>query len=265
MTENNFHFKEHQINYYTYGSGEKVMLAFHGFGQNGRAFGPMANIIGKEFTIYSFDLFFHGNSYWSHEDTPLSKAIWAEIITAFLASLKIKEVALMGFSIGAKFVLATLEAIPERIIELIFIAPDGIKPNIWYQLATSPIGLKKVFKSMIQKPQLFFSILRTAEKLKFIDRSLSKFAASQMDSLEKRKRVYYSWIVFSHLKFKMKKISHLLTKNHIPVTFYLGTLDKVITPQHMQPLIKKITDYKIVLIKSAHNHLIHKVSEHISS
>nr|WP_262896879.1 alpha/beta hydrolase [Fulvivirga sediminis] len=240
------------------------MLAFHGFGQNGRAFRPMADIMAKEFTIYSFDLFFHGNSLWHFGETPLSKSTWTEIILAFLSSLNIEKVALMGYSIGAKFALATLEAVPKRITELILIAPDGIKINRWYQLATSVRVTKKIFKSIIYKPAIFFRVLKAGEKLRIIDRGLSKFAASQMDSLEKRKKVYYSWIVFSHLKFKMKAISLLLIENHISVTFYLGSRDKVITHKTIQPLLRKITDYKIVSIKSGHNHLIHKVSEHIS-
>jgi len=47
----------------------------------------------------------------------------------FLGKEKIELFAVVGFSLGGKFALATLEAFTDKVTKVVLLAPDGIKPT----------------------------------------------------------------------------------------------------------------------------------------
>ncbi|MEX2336238.1 MAG: alpha/beta hydrolase [Fulvivirga sp.] len=254
-------FRKHTIQYHKIGNGSKIMLAFHGFGQTGEDFIPLGKVIAKDFTIYSFDLFYHGKSYWSIGNERLTKRFWRDFISEFTTTHDINNFSLCGFSLGAKFALATLEAYPERVEKIVLIAPDGIKTRMWYSLATYPIILKSYFKSMIVKPQRFFNLVNLLKKTGLMEKGILKFATNQMNTIKKRRRVYYAWVVFKELSFDIKKISKLINKFDIETTIFLGRHDKIITQKGMKILIGLLRNYKLHILDSGHNRLIEKVAE----
>jgi len=226
-------------------TGNRPLLMFHGYGQDASVF--------KDLEGYSIDLFFHGESRWNKGEEPLEKSEWKQLIEGFLKENNIETFSLLGFSMGAKFALATLEAFPDRVKDIFLLAPDGIKTSSWYNLATYPIAFRKFFKSMISNHSRFLRIARISNKLGLIDKGVLRFVETQMDSEEKRKRVYYSWVVFRHLKFDIKKIKKLVSDNNIDMKVFVGRYDKIIKPAAM----KKLTS-RIEILDAGHNDIIRK-------
>ncbi|MFZ1809335.1 MAG: alpha/beta hydrolase [Cyclobacteriaceae bacterium] len=249
------------LGYLQAGNGPQHLLIFHGFGQDHTAFHSLANELNEKFTLYSFDLFFHGKSQWPHKETPLSKHYWKELLDRFLNKKGIENFSVMGFSLGGKFALASIEAFPSRISSVYLLAPDGIKTNIWYSLATYPVALRWLFKSMILKPGRFQSIVNGARKLNLVDRGVGKFAESQMNTEEKRKRVYYSWVVFRQLQFNLNAIASIINSNHISLHLLVGQFDKIITAKNMDRLLKRIPNHHFQILETGHNGLIEKSIE----
>ena len=69
-----------KLHYHKLGSGPHVLLAFHGIGQEGiSCFGTFEKHLGSYYTIYAFDLFFHGKSNASDEQL-ITKESWAKLI-----------------------------------------------------------------------------------------------------------------------------------------------------------------------------------------
>ncbi|QSE99420.1 alpha/beta hydrolase [Fulvivirga lutea] len=232
------------------------MLAFHGFGLTGECFKPICEVLKKEYTIISFDLFYHGKSHWGTPDRKLTKKYWNKLLATFLKELDIDNFSILAFSLGGKFALATLEQFPKRVNEMMMLAPDGIQTQIWYNLATYPVAFQTYFKSMIVKPNRFFNILDLIKKMGLLDKGISKFAASQMNSIKKRRRVYYSWVVFKDLTFDLKKIAQLINENNIGFTMYLGAYDKIITKEGMKKLTSKLKTQETKVLDCGHNNLI---------
>lgn len=257
-------FQEHIVHYHRFGHGPRIILAFHGFGQEGRHFQPLAEALADEYTMYSFDLFYHGKSYWNSKDEAMTKKFWCDFIKFFLNTHHISTFSVCGFSLGGKFALATLEAFPEKTESIMLLAPDGIKTSMWYSLATYPVAFKGYFKSMIVKPHRFFNLLDTINKTGLVEKGISKFAATQMDTVKKRRRVYFSWVVFKELSFSMKTMAGLIKEHNIQLHMYLGTYDRIITEKGMKRLLKYLDNYKLKVIKSGHNQLIEKVAAHIA-
>ena len=245
--------------YYKYGDGRKSILLFHGFGQDHTAFNSWIEVLKGDYKVYSFDLFFHGDSVWPNPD-PVEKADWKKIIELFLQKEKIVEFELAGFSMGGKFVLATLESFPDRIKKIALVAPDGIKVNFWYRLATYPFLMRALFESFVSKPKVFFALARMLESMGLINKYLLRFVMVQMDTEEKRKRVYCTWIIFHLLKFDMKLVANLLNENAIPLKIFVGKFDKVIPEKDMNRLLKLVPEGKLEIVETGHNNLIDKAA-----
>ncbi len=226
-------------------TGDRPLLMFHGYGQDASVF--------KDIEGYSIDLFFHGESIWHKGEEPIEKAEWKQIISDFLDQNSIKDFSVLGFSMGGKFALATLEAFPDRVKEIILLAPDGIGTSFWYSLATYPVAFRRLFKSMISNHARFVRIAKASKKLGLIDKGVLRFVETQMDSEEKRKRVYYSWVVFRHFKFDLKKIKALIGKYNIDMKVFVGRYDKIIKPDALKKLTSRIT-----ILDAGHNDLIRK-------
>jgi pimeloyl-ACP methyl ester carboxylesterase len=259
-----FNYKKTILHYTRHGNGTKVLLAFHGFGQASSHFHNLASSLSDQYTIYAIDLFFHGKSHWPLKDSPLTKQYWAELLKIFLAENKVEKFSLMGYSIGAKFVLSTLESFTERVDELILIAPDGIKNNIWYILATSPGWTRQYFRKMIVSPQIFSRFATVSYKLGLLNKKMLLFVHNQMDSREKRLKLYYTWMLCRKLKFDSKHIAHLINSNSIPTFLFLGRYDQIITETKMQSLLKKINKYQLILLNCGHSRLIDEVAKYYS-
>jgi pimeloyl-ACP methyl ester carboxylesterase len=249
-------YKKSTLAYQKSGHGEKVLLLFHGFGQHHRAFAALAEALASNYTLYAFDLFFHGNSQWNEGEQPLEKEMWKEIVTSFLNEHKKEKFSVLGFSMGGKFALATLELFPTQVEHIFLLAPDGIKTSLWYSLATYPLLLREFFKSMILKPDRLHAITSTLHGLHLVDNGLLRFAESQMDTQEKRERVYNSWVVFRHLHFNMKHIAGLIKSHAIKLTMVVGKHDKIITTQNMQQLLRHLHDYQLEILDTGHSGVI---------
>ena len=255
-------YKASKLFYYKYGVGQKAILLFHGYGQDHTAFESWIDLLKNDFTIYAFDLFLHGQSTWA--ERALEKEDWKNVITLFLQKEKINEFELAGFSMGGKFAFATLEAFPERTKRMLLVAPDGVKVNFWYRLATYPVAMRALFESFISKPDFFFSIAKFLQSVGIIDKYLLRFVMFQMDTEEKRKRVYSTWIYFRHLKFEMGSIANILIDKHIPLKIIVGKYDKVIPVKDMHILLKQVPHGQLQILETGHNQLIPAAKDYIN-
>ncbi|MBC7389554.1 MAG: alpha/beta hydrolase [Opitutaceae bacterium] len=247
------------LSYSVFGTGEKVLLVFHGYGHTHKNMKGIEESLSEEYKIFSFDLFFHGFSEWNYDDSMLTKDHWSSILNAFLTENNIGKFSLLGFSLGGKVALSITEIMPYRIEKLFLIAPDGLKHNIWYDLATSKV-LKSIFKLTIIKPQIFETAVKVLNKLKLLDKSTLRFSSTQMNSKEKRRRVYFSWTVYKGLTPDIEKITEFLNRNKNQVVLYLGKYDRIIKPETVLAFTSKLKFCKVHQLNSGHNNLLDEVS-----
>jgi pimeloyl-ACP methyl ester carboxylesterase len=265
MPTQTFLYKEAALHYGLYPGGPKILLAFHGFGQSQHYFSSLAATLQKSYTVYSFDLFYHGRSHWPDSDQPLTKEFWKEMVAGFLKEQQIDRFSLVGFSLGGKFVLATFEALPERTDEILFIAPDGIRTSFWYSLATYPSWARGYFKKIVEKPESLFKLMNLFRKLQIIDSGILRFAEYQMGARHQRERVYHSWMMSRHLHFKMPLIAALINKHSIKVKMFLGRYDKLMTQRNMQNLLRHVKQYDLEILDRGHRMLIEDVARYLKN
>ena len=115
---------------------------------------------------------------------------------------------------------------------------------------------------MITHPGRLAVIIRFLESLGLMDKGLIRFVEHQMNTPEKRRRVYYSWVVFRRLVVDIKIIAGLLNHYSIPVTLIIGKYDKVIKAKNMNRLLKRLKSFRLEIVESGHNGLIRESAKY---
>jgi pimeloyl-ACP methyl ester carboxylesterase len=255
-TEHYFSYKNATLCFTKSGTGKHILMAFPGFGQSRSIYSQLSMDHGEEITLYSFDLFFHGKSEWGYKENPITKEFWKDLMETFLNEQRIERLSIIGFSLGARFVLATFETLPERINHLFLIAPDGLYSNGWYTVATSTFITRRLFKTMMDKSGIFFSLTSLLGRLNVLNPRLLRFAEHQLKSKEMRKKVYYSWVVFRRLFISQKVFQKAAMHYQNKITILLGRHDTIITTKSIEKSLGKSFPVKVIILETGHNTLI---------
>ncbi|WP_266369270.1 alpha/beta fold hydrolase [Tellurirhabdus rosea] len=243
-------------------TGPRVLLAFHGIGQDCACFEPLARALDGQYTVYSFDLFFHGLNR-TLPDAALTKTRWQQILEEFLAAKGIQRFSVVGFSMGGKFALATAEVLTSRVDELWLLAPDGITVSPYYRLATETAAGRSLFRYFLKHMALFHRLGHFLSSLKLVDRSALRFAESTLSTPEQRERVYNSWIYFRDLRPDLNVLSTTLNHSAIRTRFFFGSFDRVLPVSFTTPLTRHLHSYELTVLKTGHHRLIEKVAAHL--
>jgi pimeloyl-ACP methyl ester carboxylesterase len=247
---------ELDLKYIKIGKGNKTALAFHGFGQDNSYYEPFESVFGEKYTIYCFSLPFHGDDQTPKSGIPATKDSLKGFFGRFLDSNNISKFSNIGFSIGAKISLTLLALFPEKTEELVLIAPDGFRANVWYSLGTGSVLTRSLFKYFVNHPEYFFRLSELMSSLGLVHPGVLRFAKSQMNTLEKRERVYYTWMFFRKIAIRKSRIIDLLATHKIPVSVFLGNEDKIIREKHFSFLKDNRIDSNITILDAGHNDLI---------
>ena len=250
-----FENKDIILTYYVIGNGPSPMLVFHGFGQNASVFSSWEEAIGHDYTIYSFNLFFHG-SQWPYGETPLENDLMEDIFSQFLIKAGIDRFSLAAYSIGAKFALVLAQRFYLNIDRILLLAPDGIKLNFWYRVATGTSFSRSVFRFIVNNDGILMGILKLAGKLRIVHDTTFRFVNTQMANIEKRNKVFFTWVVFRKLFVNSALLAARLNEKNISVIVFIGDRDKIITANKIKPIIKLLNNTELISLPVDHHHLI---------
>ncbi|GGC03585.1 alpha/beta fold hydrolase [Dyadobacter sediminis] len=238
------------------GEGPNVLLAFHGIGQDGiSCFDSFEKNLGDHYTIYAFDLFFHGKSK-SLDKQLISKEYWSECIHEFLDKNNILHFDVAGFSMGGRFALATLEAFPERIENVFLIAPDGISEHPLYNLASRFQPARWLFRHSMQRPETFLRTAGYLQKAGLVHKSLFRFTQQLLDTPQKRQTIYNSWTGFRKLKFDIPALYQTAVQNDIRIFLFTGKYDKLLKPAHVKKLAEMLPPNRYIVLNCGHTQMV---------
>jgi len=246
--------------YEKYGRGKNIHLLFHGFGQNMKAYDSFLTLRKDSDCYLVFDMFYHGQSSWKSVNQKLTKEIWREILIPLMEKEKFEKFHLVGYSMGGKFCLITYELFPNFVKSLLLMAPDGIKTGFWYNMATFPGFLNRLFKHVVFHPDRFFRTMDFLHRLGLLQSSLIKFVKSQMGTRTMRAQVYFTWNVFKPLKPDLAQIIKMIRMNKTPISLFTGSYDKMITSENLSKFSSKIPHISLHELNSGHNNLIEETS-----
>lgn len=242
-----------QLFYSKLGTGSKILLAFHGFGQDNKIFKDWVGIAGETYTIFAFDLFYHGNS--TRNYNKLSKNEWKSFLHSFLEQEQVDQFSILGFSLGGRFAITSALSFPNQTEELILLAPDGIFLTLWFKLATNP-AIKWLFKYFMVNPGKLDKLLKLNDRYKLVSPYLGDFVRKEMGDSTNRKRVYISWNYFKSLGYSKKRLIRLFRDASFKRRIILGDMDHIIKPDKILPLIGQMGNFHVDILPMKHHQLI---------
>lgn len=269
-------FSNHKVklHYYQYGNGPATMLAFHGFGMKGTQFSVLESALGQQYTVFSFDLFFHGQTQLLDSSIQtvrkgLAPNEFSEHILAFLKEKNLQKVAILCYSIGALLALSLVKTITHRLTEVFFIAPDGIQPNKLLQFGSRNLMVNRLFYKLVYSPKTVSFILNNLLRFGYIDDSIHKILLGEFISEETRLTCYNAITYYAKLNFNQDEVADLLNRHQIKTYFYFGIKDKLFPPAIGHHFCKKLKNTHLQILECDHNlvnlHLNALIAEQINS
>ena len=267
-------YRNSTISYYLFGSGPKLAICFHGYGEDASMFGFLDKHAGNQYTFCSIDLPFHGKTEWN-DGMNFTHSDLKQIIGNIISNDNIKphphnsvgtnpKLSLIGFSLGGRIALSLYQAIPEKIEKMVLLAPDGLKINFWYWLATQTRPGNKFFAFTMKKPGWFFGLLKVLNKLKLVNASIFKFVNYYIGDAEVRRLLYTRWTTLRKLKSDISRIKHYIRENKTPVRLIYGKHDRIILSSIGKKFKTGIEEHcTLTVIHSGHQVLHEKHAEDI--
>ncbi len=244
------------------GRGPITLLAFHGFGQDGQVFDRLASSLGDRFSVIAVDLFFHGQSQLA-ADRLLAKSDWWQLIDALLDQEHIRRFSVLGFSLGGRFALTTVEAFATRIDTLYLVAPDGITRSQWYDVATGSMIGRWLFRQVLQYQSLSNRFGTGLARIGVLHRSAMRFAEGSLATPSQRAQLYRSWVNFRRIQPELGLVSTWLNDMATNVQFYVGSQDRIVPPTYIDPLMRQLPSAQLTTFPVGHSRLLEKVIEAI--
>ena len=222
------------LHYYEYGTGDEILLAFHGFGMRGTQFKVLENAFSKKYKIISFDLFFHGDTLIKNNSVQnirkgLQSKQFAQQISSFLTNKypDVAKVSLLSYSIGTRMALCLIENMPQQIDSVYLIAPDGIEPNRLLKLGGANFLINRLFYKLVYSPKTVHFLLNSLLKFNYIDDAIHRILKAEFGTTETRLACYNTITYYAQLSFNRQKIAEAINKNNLNCHLYFGTKDKL--------------------------------------
>ncbi|MFN8291597.1 MAG: alpha/beta hydrolase [Chitinophagaceae bacterium] len=254
-------YRNSEVAYYSFGTGVRPVICFHGYGEEATAFAFLEQAAGSFFTFYCFDLPFHGKTVW-REGLTFTPADLEAIIRATLPENK--QFTLMGFSLGGRVALSLYQLMPRRIEKLILLAPDGLKVNFWYWLSTQTWAGNRLFAFTMKHTSWFFGLLKLMNKLRLVNASIFKFVNFYIGNPGVRKQLYARWTTLRRLKPDRNRIKRFIQEDNTPVRLVYGKHDRIILSSVGEKFRKGIENHcTLDVIPSGHQVLHAKHEEYI--
>lgn len=143
-----------EIAYISEGKGKCTLLFIHGLGSNLKAWQKNIDFLRKDYHCIALDLPGYGKS--SQGVYPSDMTFFAETIRVFVNKMKLKNVILVGHSMGGQIAIHTALNNSKNIEKLILIAPAGFETfteqeRLWFQNVYTPTVVKATTEEQIVK------------------------------------------------------------------------------------------------------------------
>lgn len=256
MKTKRFRHKNIEREFIVFGTGPRILYAFHGFGRSAYDWEVFSDWLSSEFTVYSFHDFFHGKTEQLLSKTieePLVESALCAYFEAFSRKERHEIINLMAYSSGGRTALTLMEKCPTKLNEVWLFAPDGIKISFWNNLFCKSRLTQKVFRRIVNKPFFFFYLAKVLSKMNLLNRSLSSFVLFNMRSKFKREQVYNYWMLYKDIRPSMKNVISSVKSNKIKLHLIVGKDDAVIDAEIGNKLQRKLKEqFDITLLEGGH-------------
>lgn len=243
-------YKDNVVHCIKAGSGPKLLLAFHGFGQDAYYFKPFASALKADYTLVAIDLPGHGKTKWVDRvfDGPALMAI----VQGFKNDMQVDQFSLLGYSIGCRLGLSILTLQANWVEQVFLMAPDGIRRNFYYEWATKNFFGKRIFQFICAHPDKFIRFVNQLSKMRLITKSKMKFLEKNLKDEKYRQQVFKVWNFLSPHTPRKAIVHYYLRKNPVHLHLLMGEQDAIFPPAIGQSYIQGIKNATLHVLPCGH-------------
>lgn len=258
-----------KVHFHEYGTGNKPLLAFHGYGMTGKQFHVLEQSILPKYHIYGFDHFFHGDSKldgWTEQQilAGMPKNLVRNYMQEWFNIYGEQRISVMGYSIGANLALILVEEYPHLIDDVILMAPDGLSVyKSLHFILHKPLG-RVLFGWATKSKWLAPFILKTVKKTGLIDESLYQIAYNEIDTEQKRLDTYYTLNLIRLLKPDAAAVAGLINQYKIKCLLIFGRHDHLFPKSAAMPFIGMLNDAEVHEVELGHWLVIKALDEYLA-
>ncbi len=266
MSSAYFSFGNSRIHYSYWGTGGRLLLCFHGYGESAASFAFLGEALGGDFTILAIDLPYHGQTKWD-DGLYLSPQDLLHVLEQIARQFPLDQQAwwCLGYSMGGRVALQLFELAPDRIGRLVLLATDGLQMNFWYWLATQTTAGNKLFHWTMKRPGWLFFLLRAGHVLRVVNPSIYKFTAHYVDDAQVRENLYARWTTMRGFRPDLAAIGRFIRQYETPVRLLYGNYDRIIRWERGERFCRPNAAYcSLTLLPAGHQLLQAKFLEVIA-
>ncbi|MEY5041497.1 MAG: hypothetical protein RLZZ414_1045 [Bacteroidota bacterium] len=248
------HSNDIELFYNVYGNGNKVLIAFHGFTKDCTDYKLFENILGNTYTIYALDLFYHGKTKFNAKKIKsFTNEQLKDVITGLLNHLKVQKFSIIGYSMGGKIALYTLQNFSKQIENSFLLAPDGLKMNFWNWWVTKTKTGKYTYGYTIKKPKLVYNIAKIGTSTKILPQKIEKFVELNFGRNGIRLKIYRVWQLYKNITIDTGKINYYFGEQNKEILVFGGHKDPIIKMKFLKDFTKKNQTFKLIELKAGHD------------
>lgn len=225
------HIDSLEIAYIKKGRGPVTLLFIHGLSSNSDAWSKNIKALSDQYTCIAIDLPGFGKS--SKVNAPYTPSFFAEVTHRFIEKCRLKNVVLIGHSMGGQAAIQLAATYPGDIEKLVLVAPAGLEV---FSEAHAAL-LKNTFTTEM--------VATTTEEQIEKNYQLNFFSlpADAAGMIEDRKQIRYAADFHAHCRAIVKSISGMLDEpvfpllEHIPhnTLVIFGEEDQLIPNRYLHP------------------------------
>ncbi len=222
-----------------FGSGERPMLAIHGYGKSGEDFRALEEALGGRFTIYAVDLPFHGSS--PGDPTRVQRPFQATELSAFfvalLAHLGLRSVRLLAHSLGARVAASIISLQPLAVEEVTLLAPDGLRPKPWYRRPEENALGRRAADWCVENHRTVAQAIAFLRARRLIPGSVYRNLSSLVESRESAVHARDVWFSFRLLDCDWTAILGAARRHAFAINMVFGRYDRLVRARDSAPLV----------------------------
>lgn len=239
------------INCLRFGQGPELLIALHGFGDSAKIFLPLEKKLGQQYTLVAFDLPFHGRTHWPGE--LFQKADISRILQKIMELDGHLRLSLLGFSFGARVVLAVLPDWMPRINRIILLSPDGIHTKGLNLAIRTPMAVQQFLRKILYRPEWLLRLVRAGNLLKLVPRFYLQFLAFNLTRDDRRQRLFGYWAALPSFRLNKRAVQALLKNSDVTLEIFIGSADNSLRPGPIKQFARKIPTAKLIVLNAGHD------------
>jgi len=257
MSSSYISYKNSRLAYQKYEGGKSCVFVFHGFGHTHLSMQEISLFFQERgYTVYAFDLYFHGDSEWQYDGSPIQLNELEHIFSSFLVQEDIDSFAILAYSIGSRFAVSLSYLFPQYLSAIYLMAPDAVKISAWYRFLTGNYFGKSIFR-LIKNERAYKIALSVMSSVGLVNASMLRFVQNRMKNKTERNKIYVTWMAFRALGIPFERLAQKLNREKVPFYLFLGKYDRLIPYQKLLKQMDYLKESEIYLYDTGHNQLLY--------